>query len=578
MYFLRSIKKFNKFLFWVLFLVFFCFWIVVYFNRIKYKNNYFNFAILPHFAIKPQKIDDFYKELKNKFWNIDNIILISPNHFNLGWHWINTWCQNTWILCFNDSCIRPWNIFNIYTWNIKFDCGKNTFSKAWFMNLFVDKSWWIFVTKEHGIWWHFKYLNNYFPNSKKYVFVISPNNKEQSFELQNLINYLEKNDNNQSYLILGSIDFSHHIPERIAYLHDKKTWLDLSYYTWKKSDKVDYYDLDVDCPACLEIIHKSASNLGFFPNLWFRDSAWLYYTWSDNTSRFFILYYPNRVGYNNSLSKIWSWLIFVFLWDTIYDRWVFQRYNTYSKLKQRLIKFYPRTARQHKLLWWLDFVILNLETPLIFDSEKCYIKTWKIRFCSKEILAKVLSEIWIKAVNIANNHVLDNWLSGLYETMKVLDQYWIKYFGDLEKYNIKWLKNIVWTWKIRGQKFVWLWFDLTSKQDFLNNYLHEIKYWAKRWYLVFVSVHWWLEYQDYHNLFQERVARKFIDAGAKIVVGHHPHVIQDIEYYNFKPIVYSLWNFLFDQTFSSKVKKWLLLLWDIWNNTFFITTGVIKTY
>ncbi len=72
-----------------------------------------------------------------------------------------------------------------------------------------------------------------------------------------------------------------------------------------------------------------------------------------------------------------------------------------------------------------------------------------------------------------------------------------------------------------------------------------------------VYVHWGAEYELVHNDFQEELAHAFIDAGADAVVGHHPHVVQDIGVYKNKPIFYSLGNFIFDQYFSSDVQEGL---------------------
>lgn len=74
---------------------------------------------------------------------------------------------------------------------------------------------------------------------------------------------------------------------------------------------------------------------------------------------------------------------------------------------------------------------------------------------------------------------------------------------------------------------------------------------------VVVSFHWGVEYDTTHNQEQERVAKLAIDAGAKIVVGHHPHVVQEVEEYNEGLILYSLGNFVFDQNFSKDTRRGL---------------------
>ncbi|MCC6934617.1 MAG: CapA family protein [Candidatus Yanofskybacteria bacterium] len=77
--------------------------------------------------------------------------------------------------------------------------------------------------------------------------------------------------------------------------------------------------------------------------------------------------------------------------------------------------------------------------------------------------------------------------------------------------------------------------------------------------VVAVSFHTGTEYEPQHNAFQERVYRAAIDAGANLVVGHHPHVVQDMEQYRAGWIIYSLGNFVFDQTFSEATVRGSML-------------------
>lgn len=77
--------------------------------------------------------------------------------------------------------------------------------------------------------------------------------------------------------------------------------------------------------------------------------------------------------------------------------------------------------------------------------------------------------------------------------------------------------------------------------------------------IVVVSFHWGEEYQTVHNAAQEKLAHAAIDAGADLIVGHHPHVVEDIEQYKGKYIAYSLGNFVFDQNFDADTRHGMLL-------------------
>jgi poly-gamma-glutamate synthesis protein (capsule biosynthesis protein) len=77
--------------------------------------------------------------------------------------------------------------------------------------------------------------------------------------------------------------------------------------------------------------------------------------------------------------------------------------------------------------------------------------------------------------------------------------------------------------------------------------------------VVIVSLHWGDEYKTQSNDFQKRLGRALIDAGVDLVIGHHPHVVEEVEQYKDGWIAYSLGNFVFDQNFSKETSKGLLL-------------------
>lgn len=72
-------------------------------------------------------------------------------------------------------------------------------------------------------------------------------------------------------------------------------------------------------------------------------------------------------------------------------------------------------------------------------------------------------------------------------------------------------------------------------------------------------VHWGIEYEEVHDASQQALAEALIDLGVDVVVGHHPHVVQDIGIYKGRPIFYSLGNFIFDQYFSTEVQQGLVV-------------------
>lgn len=83
---------------------------------------------------------------------------------------------------------------------------------------------------------------------------------------------------------------------------------------------------------------------------------------------------------------------------------------------------------------------------------------------------------------------------------------------------------------------------------------------SKKCDILIISFHWGEEYRKVHNQRQQSLAHHAIDSGANMVIGHHPHVIEDIEIYNDSPIIYSLGNFIFDQYFSTDTMKGMIFI------------------
>ncbi|MFC1756560.1 CapA family protein [Patescibacteria group bacterium] len=92
-----------------------------------------------------------------------------------------------------------------------------------------------------------------------------------------------------------------------------------------------------------------------------------------------------------------------------------------------------------------------------------------------------------------------------------------------------------------------------------KNFENIIKNASRQVDILIVSIHFGEEYEESSNDRQKELARLAIDAGAKVVAGHHPHVIQEVEAYNGGLIAYSLGNFIFDQNFSEETMEGLAL-------------------
>ena len=172
-------------------------------------------------------------------------------------------------------------------------------------------------------------------------------------------------------------------------------------------------------------------------------------------------------------------------------------------------------------------------------------------------------------VSVANNHVFDYGRQAMEDTFLRLEKAGISYAGggfteeqayspvikELEDIKIAFLAytNLASPyWTAQGERSgISLLEEERMKED--------IEKAAKQADLVVVSFHYGQEYQPEPDSFQVSVSRAAIEAGADLIIGHHPHVIQPLEEYQQGHIAYSLGNFVFDQAFSAETMEGLIL-------------------
>ncbi len=212
-----------------------------------------------------------------------------------------------------------------------------------------------------------------------------------------------------------------------------------------------------------------------------------------------------------------------------------------------------------------DILFGNLEGPISSRGLRVG-SIYSFRFLPTSTLA--LKNAGFDIVSIANNHMLDYQGVALQDTMLNLAGNGIDYVGagknESEAFSLK-IKEIQGvkigflgfigfgpaSWKAGDDKTGMAWI---SQSDFEK--VKEIIIKSKEQVDVLaVSLHTGIEYQPLPNGFQKDFSKMAIDAGADLVLGHHPHVIQPLEKYNNGWIIYSLGNFVFDQYFSKETME-----------------------
>lgn len=207
-------------------------------------------------------------------------------------------------------------------------------------------------------------------------------------------------------------------------------------------------------------------------------------------------------------------------------------------------------AQTIDLMKGVNYVFANLEGPI----KTTYVPSGKtIHFRFKPDTVDVIKKAGINIVSIANNHSQDQGNLGFEETKQYLRKGGIFYFGHPRNED----NENVFITNVDETKIAFIGFDDTIFKIDQNGVSNLIKEVHKNVDYVIISIHWGVEYVHQPNQRQKDLAHSFIDSGADIVLGHHPHVVQTMEIYNEKPIFYSLGNFVFDQWFSVDTQEGL---------------------
>lgn len=192
-----------------------------------------------------------------------------------------------------------------------------------------------------------------------------------------------------------------------------------------------------------------------------------------------------------------------------------------------------------------DARVANLEGAITLNPSVAQVDNTILHFTFEPSLAQAaLAPLKLDAVSLANNHSYDFGRTGYDATQGYVSGWGIKPFGH--PYNARSLST---TLDIRGKRVCLVGYhslyDATTTEV-----VAEITALTPGCYRTVVFAHWGDEYTPVANAQQVAAAHAFIDAGADLVIGAHPHVVQNVETYNGKAIFYSLGNFMFDQDFS----------------------------
>ncbi|MNC23826.1 Capsule biosynthesis protein CapA [compost metagenome] len=201
-----------------------------------------------------------------------------------------------------------------------------------------------------------------------------------------------------------------------------------------------------------------------------------------------------------------------------------------------------------------DLTVANLETPITTRGDQ---QQKQYTYRSSPLALPAFKAAGFDVVNLANNHILDYGSDGLLDTLKALDNAEILHTGAGKNLEEAYRPVIV---EKNGIKVAFLGFSHkvpdnswkaganhpgTTQLYDPTQAVKTIKQTKEQADLVVVMAHWGEEKAEKPLEEHRKMARSFIDAGADLIIGTHPHVLQGLETYKGKWIAYSLGNFLF---------------------------------
>jgi poly-gamma-glutamate capsule biosynthesis protein CapA/YwtB (metallophosphatase superfamily) len=207
----------------------------------------------------------------------------------------------------------------------------------------------------------------------------------------------------------------------------------------------------------------------------------------------------------------------------------------------------------------MDFTFANLENPF-FSGKKPNVtppgKRYAVLWAKPEHVASLV-RYRFTAVNLANNHAMDQDLAGLEETLRTLDAAGVSHVGAGKDLAAAWKPMIV---DVRGLRIGFVGASYASRNDMgitRNQHVARVedeerlaaacKEARAAAHFVVATYHAGDEHKFVPNAQQKAFARAAVRAGADIVIGGHPHVVQPAEKVEGKWVFHSLGNFIFDQ-------------------------------
>jgi len=472
-------------------------------------------GIVPHHLLAGHIDAAFFDNLTSQ--DPSTIVLLGPNHFGRGYGSVISTLQD-WK--------TPFGTVETDVDLIKQLVNKNL--------VIIDEK---VIKEEHSLYSIIPFINISIPDAK--VLPLALRNNMSHEEMDNFVNGLVEILSKDA-VIISSIDFSHYQILPVANFHDELSIGVIKSFDYDRLDK-----LEIDSIPSLYLLMKlmeyyKAQHISYEQH---SNSAILVHAPDEElTTSYYSPYFMQGRPDKERVATI------LHFGDMMLDRNVKNRIDIYGE--DHVLG--ELAGRENRFFSGMDIITANLEGPFANwrrDTSK------EIAFRFDPVLIPMLKKYNFSLFTLANNHTLDMGWDAFEESKQNLSEAEIEFYGNQLRLSEE--KSLI-SKEIGGLKFGFIGIDQTilphSVEDIENLILESEK---ENDYTI-VNVHWGAEYALLKsNVWQQNLAHAMIDAGADVVVGHHPHVIQEMEIYKDRPIFYSLGNFVFDQYFSTPTQQGL---------------------
>lgn len=470
-------------------------------NRVLSEQKKFFGGIVSHHLLIEEEIENFFEAFSGQ--NIDTVVVVGPNHFGLG---------NGGVLTTKESFETSYGKLNVDERVV------DELTKV--VDVKMDNS---PFEIDHSILTLTPFIKKYLGEVKVVPIVLKMGSFEES-TLSNVSEVLNKTLSADS-IVIASVDFSHHLNNNMADFHDEMSLSVIGNFDFSRIKK-----LEVDSPASLFLVLDFLKKRGIQKMSHFSTNSAKFsgeLESEDVTSYLFAHFSKGGPFFENKVSIL-------SFGDAMFDRGV-------KKWMENNDIFDGIGGVEDNFLRGYDLATLNLEGPITKISKgNCQSRENVFRF--SEEIGGLLFDNNIKAVNLANNHIIDCYSKGLEDTKGALVNskvdFFVNSFGE----------NAPLSYKMGKRKVVFMGLDSSLKgEDFEEEVYGKVRKFASTSDFLILNIHWGNEYETSYSKLQQEIAHKMIDRGVDLIIGHHPHVIQPAEEYRGKLIFYSLGNFIFDQ-------------------------------